>query len=163
MSNLPITGRRKLRDVRERFEEKFYKCGSNECWDWLHYKDRDGYGSFYRDGITTGAHRASYELYVGVIPDGMKVCHKCDRPSCVNPSHLFLGSAKDNWGDMVAKGREVRARGERHGCAKLTWQDACKIRSLEGTASQAGIAKQFGVTAMVVNRILRNRRWLSAS
>jgi hypothetical protein len=78
--------------------------GPDECWLW----DRSchaGYATFRLKGRLIGAHRAAFEAFVGEIPDGMSVCHKCDTPRCINPAHLFLGTQADNLRDMFAKGR----------------------------------------------------------
>lgn len=64
-----------------------------------------GYGVIYFNGRQTYTHRVSYELHVGPIPDGLFILHRCDVPACVNPDHLFVGSAADNVADMMAKGR----------------------------------------------------------
>lgn len=75
------------------------------CWLWK-ASLRRGYGQFFiARGLTVRAHRFSYELHIGAIPDGMMVCHRCDNPICVRPEHLFLGTAKDNARDMIEKGR----------------------------------------------------------
>ncbi len=97
------------------------------CWEWTGGQDQ-GYGRLTVRGVQTRAHRYSYTLYNGPIPDSLNVCHRCDRPSCVQPNHLFVGTDADNVADMVAKGRqaagnrhgsvthpESRATGERHG------------------------------------------------
>ena len=84
------------------------------CWPWLGYRNRNGYGHMrVGNNVRLYAHRVSWELHYGKIPDGMLVCHRCDNPPCVNPLHLFLGSHADNHADRNAKGRQ--ARGERHG------------------------------------------------
>lgn len=81
------------------------------CWVWKNNKDRDSYGRVRIGGRkTTGAHRLSYITFVGQIPNGMRVLHKCDNPSCVNPEHLFLGTHSDNMRDMYNKRRHPRAR-----------------------------------------------------
>ena len=92
--------------VAERFWSKVKKQ-PNGCWEWQAAKTRLGYGRFAPEGTTVKAHRVSFELCKGPIPDGMHVMHSCDNPPCVNPEHLSLGSNQDNVNDREAKGRGV--------------------------------------------------------
>ena len=77
------------------------------CVKWLGSQDKDGYGWIRCQGHRK-AHRAAYSLFVGPIPPGLLVCHKCDNTSCVNPKHLFLGTVSDNLQDAISKGRIPR-------------------------------------------------------
>lgn len=92
--------------AQERWEANVERVKSG-CWEWTGGKNRGGYGQLRVDGgrNKTPAHRFSYELHVGPIPEGMKVCHSCDNPGCVNPDHLWVGTQADNVHDMMAKGR----------------------------------------------------------
>lgn len=96
-------------DLRERIVTYSHVEPNTGCWLWLGSVRTDGYGTVYvrRNGrpVNYAAHRASYTLWRGPIPDGLFVCHKCDTKLCVNPDHFFLGTAADNAADMVAKGR----------------------------------------------------------
>lgn len=75
------------------------------CWEWIGLKNPSGYGEFRVDGIHWLAHRYSWWLHRGPIPDGLCVLHRCDFPPCVNPDHLWLGTRTDNHADMIRKGR----------------------------------------------------------
>lgn len=85
--------------------------GIGRCWIWTGMKHPPGYGLLWLSNKDNPrsvlAHRFSYELHNGPIPEGMFICHRCDNPPCVRPEHLFLGTHQDNMDDMHAKGRRV--------------------------------------------------------
>lgn len=91
--------------AKERIEEFSIPVPESGCWLWTRHLAEGGYGSFGEGGKHHRAHRIAYEVYVGPIPEGMFVCHKCDTRSCCNPDHLFLGTQSDNIKDMYRKGR----------------------------------------------------------
>lgn len=99
----------------DKFWAQVDKAGTNECWPWTGATSY-GYGVFSPDSRHTRAHRIAWTLTHGPIPHGLLVCHSCDRPACVNPSHLFVGTLKDNAIDAVRKGRTTppRIRGAEH-------------------------------------------------
>ena len=144
--------------IQQRFWDKVKK--TNSCWFWIAGKIDKGYGR-----INLGknklclAHRFSWILKNGKIPNGLFVCHKCDNPSCVNPSHLFLGTNKENIKDMYNKGRAPNTKGENNGRAILTWQNVKRIRSLINKYTLAEIAKKFGVSHGCVSHIKFGRNW----
>lgn len=136
--------------------------GATDCWTWSGAVTRKGYGRLSVDGRNIYAHRLSYELHRGPVPDGMLVCHHCDNPPCVNPEHLFVGTAKDNHADAVAKGRMDRPdgtmpRGNQHWCAKLSEADVLAIR--KGADNHSATARRFGVSERTVRDIRAGRTW----
>jgi hypothetical protein len=127
------------------------------CWIWTGTANKDGYGQF---GIgpsrSEKAHRSSYRIFKGEMPGKKLVCHKCDVPSCVNPDHLFLGSALDNTTDAKNKGR--MAFGTRSGVARLTEEDVRFIRRSAGVAARI-IAEKIGVSRGTVEAVRDGRTW----
>lgn len=135
---------------------------SGECWLWTGCIKQDGYGQFYLDNKLkprqVTAHRFSWIVANGSVPEGRLVCHTCDTRLCVNPAHLFLGSVADNNRDAVAKRRH--AFGSRNGGAKLSESDAVAIRSAFAAGEiQAGIAGRFGVSRHAVQRVCIGETW----
>lgn len=107
-------------------------------------------------------HRAmwEYEHKVKLASDSY-VCHKCDRPRCLESSHHFIGTAADNYNDMAKKGRRADLKGEAHGRAKLTEAEVCQIRDLSacGRFSLCAIGDMYGVYNTLVGMIKRRECW----
>lgn len=145
--------------------ERFYKwftIKDSGCWEWHGTLSKQGsYGTItisrQRKGIK--AHRLSYKMFKGEIPEGMCVCHKCDNTKCVNPDHLFLGTYADNNKDRHAKGRTKIMRGSRHGCSKLTEKDVLYIRKHYKRGLSKKLANKFGVCKENITAIARRRIW----
>lgn len=161
--------------MEERFWAKVNKDGPvpphmphlGKCWEWTARLDRYGYGKFAIGGKSQKAHRISFMVTYGPIPDGMLVCHSCDNRKCVNPDHLFKGTPLDNTKDMIAKGLQkfgvslTARRGERNGNAKLTSDDIQAIRGqyATGDTTHKKIASRYGVNRQTVGRIIRGEYW----
>ncbi|HUW45137.1 MAG TPA: HNH endonuclease [Dehalococcoidia bacterium] len=154
----------------ERFWEKVDRRGSDECWEWKAHRNSGGYGAFrvgHRglDRRYVKAHRVAFELAGGVIGPGLCVCHTCDNPACVNPSHLFVASRRENTADMIRKGRHLegwcRVRGEQNGNSKLTETQVREIRAryAMGNVTQASLAEEYGVTHGMVGYIVSREYW----
>jgi predicted XRE-type DNA-binding protein len=140
---------------REDFEARFRVTPG--CWIWTSSRDRDGYGKFYgpSPGKVQVASRFSYELYVGKIPEGMHVLHRCDNRCCVNPEHLSVGTNFDNVIDKINKGRQLR--GTMFSWAKLDEDKVQQIRA--DTRPQRQIAKDFGISRSAVSEIKTRKKW----
>lgn len=145
-----------MQDIRIRYEAKVDRRGSEECWPWLAATIKGyGYASqrrpvIRRDRKTIIAARLGWELAHGSPPPvGMYVLHRCDNGICMNPGHWFLGTKADNTADMMRKGRNRAAP------RKTTPEQDDEIRQLiAGGASQTEVAQRFGVTRIVVARVL---------
>lgn len=152
----------------ERFWDKVEKTDS--CWLWR-AACRKGYGAFKFSGRVYDAHRFSYILAHGDIPEGMAVCHHCDQPLCVRPDHFFLGTIRDNNLDMHQKGRhkggvnwdpdrEVREHSTEGTTAKLDHKTADVIRLMHGMGySVKDLAAQFKVARRTVQDVVAGKTW----
>lgn len=163
----------------ERFWSKVNKAGplrkgmKTRCWEWTAGRAIKGqYGII---ATQTGsppklAHRLSWEIHYGEIPDGTQVCHKCDNGLCVRPTHFFAGTMSDNMRDRTAKGRtkngakthpEKMKRGEEHGMAKLTEESVREMRALyaSGHWMQIELAEKYGVSQSRVSTIMSRKQW----
>ena len=100
----------------ERFNEKVER--TDTCWLWTGALNSKGYGSMSYNGKGTNAHRLSYILHKGEIPDGLIICHTCDTPKCVNPDHLWAGTPSENMKDMFAKDRQGSTSRQKTHCRR---------------------------------------------
>lgn len=161
--------------------ERFWKyCGSeagpNACWIWKGTRITQGYGVLKVKGKMVRAHRFSYELHYGPIPDGLDVLHSCDTPACCNPAHLRAGTDAENRQDALDRGRVplgdehwthqhperlFHPKGELSGTAKLTTEQVQCIRHAyeDDHISQSTIAASFGICQQVVSLIVNRKRW----
>lgn len=150
-------------------EKKFWlKVDKGEqpgaCWEWRGARRETGYGLVRINGALRRAHRVSWEIRFGVITGDYAVCHKCDNPPCVNPDHLFLGSAKDNTNDCIKKQRFCFAPlGSDHPKAKLTADQAAEIRSMSSRGfGYRRLAKTFGVSQSAIRDLVQGKTWKGA-
>lgn len=168
-----------------RFWDKVPDRPENGCWIWAGRKV-GGYGAL-RSGRTASgkhrwvrAHRLSWEIHNGPIPDGLQVLHGCDNPPCVRPDHLRVGTHADNMADKVARGRCARqsgaehwthrrpdhrpGAGERHASAKLTVELVRWVRS-EHTKGRSitSLAQEVGVGRASVSKAINGGSWRHVS
>lgn len=131
------------------------------CWQWTGDLGTHGYGKIYNRlmGKQMIASRASYEINVGAIPDGLCVLHRCDNRACVNPSHFFLGTKQDNSTDCKMKGRHVK--GEAHPRSKLKESQVLSIRA--DNRALRTIAADYLVCKETIRKIKQHTRWVHLS
>lgn len=138
------------------------------CWLWIGCAMKTGwpYGQCQVNKVRWQAHRLAYATFIGEIPDGMLVCHKCDVPLCVNPDHLFLGTQADNMQDMTRKGRngshtkpERHPRGARVNTAKVDEATVRHIRRMKGRMLLRELSEATGLCVSAVQAIQSGKNW----
>lgn len=146
--------------IYEPLEKRFWRKvnKTDNCWLWIGAKFENGYGAIWTNPDTQRAHRVSWEINRGPIPDGLIVCHHCDNPPCVKPDHLFLGTLSDNRRDMVNKKRGLV--GALNNKAVLTEEQVFELRKLRGKPFSIGIlAQEYGVSKNTIYRAISGETW----
>ena len=145
--------------IMQRLLSKIHNDG--DCWMWTGFTDRDGYGRIrgtVANTVITKAHTLSYTLHTGeLVPKGLVVMHSCDRPGCINPDHLRIGTYAENSRDMSEKSRGGDQKGEKGSKAKLTESQVIAI--LRDSRKQAEIAEAYGVSATTIGSIKQRKSW----
>lgn len=146
----------------QRFWDKVEK--TKNCWNWIgKIRSTDGYGVLSIDSKERRSHRLSWEMMNGKIPEGHVICHSCDNPKCVRPSHLFLGTQAENLTDMRNKGRNrFSFKGSKHPHAKFSEREINVIRGIYLTQNitQSEIARRFNTSQQSINRIINRKRYV---
>jgi len=141
----------------ELFWSKVARGAESDCWDWRSNIGANGYGQLRHDSKTLSAHRVAWHLATGLDPVGRNVCHRCDRPTCCNPSHLFLGTQQDNLRDRDTKRRQLTPRGSGNGNAKLTLE---QVREIRGSSEPArALAEKYGVSRNYIYLVKNKTNW----
>lgn len=146
--------------LHDRFEAKFSEEPNSGCWLWHAARNNHGYGKMWDGEKVEMAHRLSYRLYVGNIPDDALVLHSCDNPACVNPGHLRLGSHKDNTQDALDRKRHVAPRGKMN--SNVSESVVAYIRNLQGPfkfGELGQLAKSLGLSYGGFYKIRAGLRW----
>lgn len=154
---ISVYGHRVMDSLEKRFWSKVDRGDVSECWEWLGSKDNYGYGRLGKE--QKKAHRISYELLRGAIPEKVCVCHTCDNPGYVNPSHLFLGTLVDNNIDRTRKGRS--AKGAQVALSKLTAEQVRTIRQryAKEDVTMTSLGKEYGVVKGTIRSVVRRITW----
>jgi len=141
----------------DRFKAKYSKQDTG-CWEWGAAVTGSGYGGIKINGKMVGAHVAAYELFIGSVPEGLEIGHKCDNPLCVNPEHLEAITHQENMRQQ--KERDRHARGSRNVFAKLTEASVIEIkRLLDADVSGKDVAELFNVQPSAVSKIKLGKTW----
>lgn len=153
-----------LPTIEERLAERSIADGDCIIWHGA-TAGKFKYGQLKVNGRMQRCHRLAYQVSKGEIPSGMLVMHTCDRPACINPEHLVLGTQKNNMDDMRAKGREPANKGEQNGRSILTTTDVAEIRSVYKRYCRKfgapALAKKYGVGTQAILDIIHGKNWVS--
>lgn len=163
-----------LKKVEKRLLNQSKRVG--ECLEWTGRLNPMGYGIFKlrssetkgltyvtpkRSNISLSTHRVAYKIWVGDIPKGLYVLHRCDNRLCIEPSHMYLGTHQDNMNDMMKKNRQNKRPGALHHMTNFTEKEIIEIRRLwkEGLETQTGLSRKYKVGLSTIHNIVRRKTW----
>lgn len=152
-----------------RFWSKIGVRNPDECWPWRSGKDSHGYGHIKIKGQWHTASRLALGLYLGrPVKPGLSACHHCDNPECVNPSHLYEGTQRQNMRDMTRRGRAAgppsKNRGQNNPRARLTAEDVSVIRKRARCGvSRTALSEEYGVSSSHISSIVLRKSWESVA
>lgn len=147
----------KVESLEKRFWDKVEKGAENECWEFKGFKNKDGYGKMSKgNSKLDSAHRISYRIHKGEIPEGMVILHTCDNPACCNPNHLLLGTQNDNIQDMMRKRRFIKHSGAK--ASKFTGKQIKEIRDkyTGKRGEKLKLSKEYNCSPTTITNILNN-------
>ena len=141
-------------------EEKFWSKveKTNKCWLWNGVKNRGGYGILNYKRKSTCAHRFSFLLHGGIIPENHVIRHKCRNRNCVSPDHLETGTRAENTRDRARDGTNIGPRGTKNGGNKLTEAQVLEIRARVNETHKK-LAKEFNVHRTTIGSIISRKKW----
>ena len=147
--------------TRDQFLAKRPEGDPGSCWEWPGQRHYLGYARIWYNGRHEYAHRVSWTVTNGSIPDALDVLHTCDNRACVNPSHLFLGTHADNMADMASKGRGRGPARENNVQVKLTPDQVREIRARRRTTGEPFhvIGADYGISGVSVWSIVTGKTW----
>ena len=145
--------------LKDKFWKNVNRQDDDMCWNWSGNINSNGYGRVLIKKDHIFAHRASWMIHFGEIPEGMHVCHHCDNRKCVCPDHLFLGTNLDNIKDKMIKGRQ--SKGIERPAAKLNDEKVIRIRDLfhRGGYSNKGLSEMFCVSRSQISDVVNYKSW----
>lgn len=133
----------------------------NGCWEWTGSTNTGGYGNTRWGRKTALTHRLAYSLSCGPIPDGACILHSCDNRTCCNPSHLRIGTHRDNMADMRIRGRRRGiGTGASNGRARLTQEQVDAIR--RSPHGKIRLSRQYAISPAQIQRIRAGKQWVAA-
>ena len=140
--------------LRRKLTYRGWDVTESGCWEWKGTRKDEGYGTLAHRGHTLNVHRVAYETWVGPIPDGLLIRHKCDNPPCINPEHLETGTKRQNTQDMMDRGRRPATRGDLNPRAAILLRD-CEmmyVDSQDTLLTRQMLSDLYGVCASTVTR-----------
>jgi len=149
--------------IRNNVKEEWCESLQSYCWIWQLACNDSGYGIVRKAQVNTRIHRIAYAEFIGPIPEGLDICHKCDMPACCNPDHLYPGTEYENMNDMVSRNRQ--SKGSKRPAHKLLEHQIPIIRQkyATGNYTQKQLAIEYNVSRSLIGCVVTGKLWKHSS